>query len=67
MNNYNRRKVRHTTNNTKMHHTQDSSEEFKNRSFMSMRRRKAMAKILYAAMCIIATIIVAACVASVFL
>ena len=43
-------------------HTSDASEIFKRNSFMSMKRRKEMGKILYVVMIITAILVIGACI-----
>ena len=43
-------------------HTPDASEIFKRNSFMSMKRRKEMGKILYVDMIITAILVIGACI-----
>lgn len=43
-------------------HTPDASEIFKRNSFMSMKRRKEMGKILYVVMIITAILVIGACI-----
>ena len=43
-------------------HTPDASEIFKRNSFMSMKRRKKMGKILYVVMIITAILVIGACI-----
>lgn len=44
----------------------DESEVFKHKSLMASRNRKRMSKILFVALCIIAVLIIAACIISYF-
>lgn len=44
----------------------DESEVFKYKSLMASRNRKRMSKILFVALCIIAVLIIAACIISYF-
>ena len=48
-------------------HKSDESEVFKQKSFLSIKRRKQIGKVLYAILSIIALIIVIACIASSFI
>lgn len=44
----------------------DESEVFKHKSLMASKNRKRMSKILFVALCIIAVLIIAACIISYF-